>query len=229
LRFDNEFYVNLVKRKWRLRKWNGPEQFEDEETGTLMMLPTDLALVKDANFRPIVEEYAKDERLFFREFASAFGKLLALGCPAHVQPNRVQPPQSEKDKASAEFREQAMHGSLLAAKKIAPKADVHQVEATSGRTALHKAAFWGHTDMVGYLVKEAKVGVNVQDNYGDTALHDASKFGHEGVVKHLLEGGANVTIKNKQGQDAIALATQHDKKEIVALLKAAASRPQSKI
>ena len=34
--------------------------------------------------------------------------------------------------------------------QIAAKCDVHQVEATSGRSALHKAAFWGHNKMVEY-------------------------------------------------------------------------------
>ena len=32
----------LLNNKWVKRKWDGPEQFEDEATGLLMMLPTDL-------------------------------------------------------------------------------------------------------------------------------------------------------------------------------------------
>jgi ankyrin repeat protein len=56
----------------------------------------------------------------------------------------------------------AMHGSVEHAKKYVAKADVHQKEATSGRTALHKAAFWGHIEMVTYLVKEAKLDINAQ-------------------------------------------------------------------
>ncbi len=44
-----------------------------------MMLPADLALVQDAELRKIVEEFAKDEGVFFKEFASAFGKLMELG------------------------------------------------------------------------------------------------------------------------------------------------------
>jgi hypothetical protein len=219
LRFDNEYFVNLVKRKWRPRKWNGPLQFEDEETQSLMMLPSDMALVEDPKFKAVVEEYARDEAVFFRDFAQAFGKLISLGCPPQVQPGAKKAPESERDKASAEFREHAMHGSILAAKKVAPKADIQQREATSGRTALHKAAFWGHTEMAAYLASEAKVSVNAQDNYGDTALHDAAKFGHEGVVKALLEANADISIRNKAGKDALSLATEHGKPEVVALLK----------
>lgn len=40
----------------------------------------------------------------------------------------------------------------------------------SGRNALHKAAFWGHNDMVKFLL-EQKLNPNQQDNYGDTPLH----------------------------------------------------------
>jgi len=220
LRFDNEYFVNLLTRKWVPKKWSGPLQYEDEETGRLMMLPTDLALLDDPKMKRIVEEYAKDEAVFFKDFSAAFGKLLALGCPAQCDPNRTPPPLSERDKYSAEFRELAMHGSVLPAKAIAGKCDVHQLEATSGRSALHKAAFWGHNDMVEFLVKECKLSPNVRDNYGDTPLNDAAKFGHIKVVKIMLDAGADKTIKNNEGKDAIDLAQEHDKSDVVALLKA---------
>jgi cytochrome c peroxidase len=44
-----------------------------------MMLPTDLALVQDAKMRPIVEEYAKNEKKFFDDFAKAWLKLQEVG------------------------------------------------------------------------------------------------------------------------------------------------------
>jgi len=218
LRFDNEYYKNLLNRTWRPKKWNGPPQFEDEETGKLMMLPTDMALLDDPKLKAIVEEYARDEATFYKDFAAAFGKLLALGCPPECDPNRAPPKQSERDKLSAEFRELAMHGSVLPAREIAPKCDVHQLEPTSGRSALHKAAFWGHHAMVEFLVKECKLDVNARDSYGDTPLHDAAKFGHEKVVKILLEGGADKTIKNKDGKDSLTLAQEYNKTAVVKLM-----------
>jgi hypothetical protein len=224
LRFDNEYFVNLIKRKWVPKQWDGPLQFEDEETGMLMMLATDIALIKDPKFRVYVEQYANDEALFFRDFAQAFGKLLLLGCPAQCNPNRPPIVQSERDKLSADFRELAMHGSVLPAREIAPRCDVHQLEPTSGRSALHKAAFWGHNQMVEYLVKECRLNVNVQDNYGDTALHDAAKFGHETVAKILLEAGADPNLRNKEGKDPLVLATEHNKPNVAALIKARRSK-----
>jgi len=60
------------------KKWNGPKQFEDE-SGTLMMLPGDMALIEDPAFKKWVEVYSKDEAKWHNDFANAFSKLLELG------------------------------------------------------------------------------------------------------------------------------------------------------
>lgn len=46
-----------------------------------MMLPTDMALVKDNEFKKHVERYAKDDQVFFSEFRDVMVKLLELGVP----------------------------------------------------------------------------------------------------------------------------------------------------
>ncbi len=82
--FSNDYFRQLLETKWTVKKthegkpWTGPLQYENPG-GTLMMLPADLVLVQDARFKAHVEAYAKDEALFFRDFAKAFGKLLELG------------------------------------------------------------------------------------------------------------------------------------------------------
>ena len=43
------------------------------------MLPADIALIQDPEFRRLVQEYAKDEAKFFTDFSKAFSKLLELG------------------------------------------------------------------------------------------------------------------------------------------------------
>jgi len=55
-------------------------QYEDP-TKTLMMLPTDMALVSDRKFRKVVSEFAKDEDAFRAAFAESFSRLLELGVP----------------------------------------------------------------------------------------------------------------------------------------------------
>ena len=104
--------------------------------------------------------------------------------------------------------------------------DPKALELNSGRTALHKAAFWGHDHIVPWLLgPKCNVDPNLQDYNGDTALHDAARFGHskvcslEGVlhitapvltphvhtyslqvIAQLLAGGASVAIANKAGR-----------------------------
>jgi cytochrome c peroxidase len=83
---STEYYRLLVEEEWTIKKthngkkWTGPEQYEDK-TGKLMMLPSDIALIQDSEFKKIVEKYAKDEDLFFKDFSAAFSKLLELGVP----------------------------------------------------------------------------------------------------------------------------------------------------
>ncbi|KAF2461678.1 heme peroxidase [Lineolata rhizophorae] len=79
--FTNEYYRLLVEEKWHWRKWNGPAQFQDNTTNSLMMLPTDMSLIKDKNFKPWVEKYAKDQDLFFAHFGDAAMRLFELGVP----------------------------------------------------------------------------------------------------------------------------------------------------
>jgi len=76
--FSNDFYVQLLKRKWTERKWSGPKQYEDESKN-LMMAPADLALIQDPEFKKWVEKYAEDEDLWHADFAKAFKKLIELG------------------------------------------------------------------------------------------------------------------------------------------------------
>jgi hypothetical protein len=99
-----------------------------------------------SQFRVWVEAYANDEQLFFRDFAAAFSKLLALGCPPECDPNKVslciqsccwidgntrhhtqqlntahqvtkKAQLSASEEAGLAFREHAMHGSVGTMKK----------------------------------------------------------------------------------------------------------------
>eukprot|EP00339_Tiarina_fusa_P018520 CAMPEP_0117024954 /NCGR_PEP_ID=MMETSP0472-20121206/18486_1 /TAXON_ID=693140 ORGANISM="Tiarina fusus, Strain LIS" /NCGR_SAMPLE_ID=MMETSP0472 /ASSEMBLY_ACC=CAM_ASM_000603 /LENGTH=403 /DNA_ID=CAMNT_0004731543 /DNA_START=34 /DNA_END=1245 /DNA_ORIENTATION=+ len=219
--FDNSYFTNLLNLDWVEKKWHagydGPLQFTDKETETLLMLPADMALKTDPEFRKFAEIYAKDQNVFFADFSAAFAKLVSLGCPAECQPDFV-PEQSEQEKASASFRECCMHGSLGPVMKWAETADVHAVEAATSRSGLHKAAYWGHIDTVKYLVNDLKLKIDGVDNSGDTALHDAARFGHEAVAKFLVEAGADKSIKNKDGMTAADVAKEYKKDSLLAFL-----------
>ncbi|XP_073011825.1 probable L-ascorbate peroxidase 4, peroxisomal [Typha latifolia] len=63
LKFDNSYFIELLKG----------------EAEGLLKLPTDKALLEDPEFRLYVELYAKDEDLFFKDYAESHKKLSELG------------------------------------------------------------------------------------------------------------------------------------------------------
>jgi cytochrome c peroxidase len=79
LGFGNLFFKELFEREWVEKKWEGPKQFVDKQTGKLMMLPTDLELRDDPEFKIWSLKYKDDPKLFEQDFAKAFKKLTELG------------------------------------------------------------------------------------------------------------------------------------------------------
>ena len=77
----NDFFQLLLSEKWQVKKWNGPKQYEDKKTQSLMMLPGDLAFIQDKKYKEWVEKYAKDNDLFFKDFSFVIQKLFELGVP----------------------------------------------------------------------------------------------------------------------------------------------------
>ncbi|RMY01408.1 hypothetical protein D0867_11401 [Hortaea werneckii] len=77
----NDYYKLLLEEKWSWRKWQGPKQFQDVSTKSLMMLPTDMSLIQDKSFKPVVEKYAKSQEEFFDDFSKVLVKLFELGVP----------------------------------------------------------------------------------------------------------------------------------------------------
>lgn len=156
---------------------------------------------------------------------SSPSKLISLGCPAHTQPGAKPKaihakPETQADK---DFRDLAMHGLLERMKELVASndkglANPNAAEAGSGRTPLHKAAYFGHLNVVTYLVNEAGAVVDTQDVDGDTALHDAARFGHVDIAKALLAAGASAKIQNMDGKTARDLAMANDKDDVVDVL-----------
>jgi len=79
--FSNKYFKYIKDKKWNLKQWDGPAQFENEDGANLMMLPTDMALLTDTTFRKYLDHYADNEPDFRKDFAAAFSTLLELGVP----------------------------------------------------------------------------------------------------------------------------------------------------
>jgi len=82
---SNEYYRELIENVWTVKKthkgapWTGPMQYEDP-SGDLMMLPSDLVLIQDPEFRKHVEHYTKDQDAFLKDFSAVVSKLFHAGC-----------------------------------------------------------------------------------------------------------------------------------------------------
>jgi ankyrin repeat protein len=75
---------------------------------------------------------------------------------------------------------------------------------------------------------QAGLDINATTNTGDTALHAAiTGRGSETIVKFLVESGASLTAKNKQGRTPleVAVASRKDLGDIVAFLKQKTASP----
>ncbi len=78
-----------------------------------------------------------------------------------------------------------------------------------GTTAIHSASKNGHYSTVEYLIKEAKVDVNITDRQFNTALHEAARNGHTDIVKLLCESGLDPNSKNSDGTTALHSASSN--------------------
>lgn len=77
----NDYYKLLMEEKWGWRAWGGPKQYQDVKSKSLMMLPTDMALIEDDKFREWVKKYADSNEKFFEDFSNVVMKLFELGVP----------------------------------------------------------------------------------------------------------------------------------------------------
>lgn len=79
-KWDNDFFKVLLNENWSLGvvPQTGIEQYYNDDK-SLMMLNTDMELIRYPEFKRWVEIYANDAEFFNEQFALAFGKLLEVG------------------------------------------------------------------------------------------------------------------------------------------------------
>jgi ankyrin repeat protein len=102
-----------------------------------------------------------------------------------------------------------------------------------GRFQLLKREYWqrltfnAYVDIIKYLLSQfsssdpsssSKSLLTAQNKAGNTPLHWAALNGHLPAVKLLLESGADVSILNAAGHDAVYEAEINDKNEVVDFL-----------
>ncbi|CAO3628842.1 unnamed protein product [Cunninghamella blakesleeana] len=80
--FSNEFFKVIAERKWEKKNLpNGSFQWADKGNPNVIMLPAEIAMYNDKEFRPWFDLYAKDQDRFYKDFTKAFVTLLENGVP----------------------------------------------------------------------------------------------------------------------------------------------------
>jgi ankyrin repeat protein len=89
-----------------------------------------------------------------------------------------------------------------------------------GRTFFHIACIKGHFNVVEYFLKDLKLHylLEYHDNEMNTSLHLASQNGHLSIVEVLLEYGANINARNKEGNTALEISCRKGYFEISKVL-----------
>jgi len=74
-----------------------------------------------------------------------------------------------------------------------------------GDTPLHRAAFWGYTEIVELLINN-EVDVNAKDKYGCTPLHDAAEYSHLEIAEMLIDRAPDMNALDNNGDTPLDLA-----------------------
>ncbi|GAB5365690.1 hypothetical protein AAMO2058_001079500 [Amorphochlora amoebiformis] len=88
-----------------------------------------------------------------------------------------------------------------------------------GNTPLHKACFYGHMEIIRYLVEEAKADIEARNHAGETMLLSSTYWRKYDVIEYLLtQCKVNIEAKNKRGETPLIKAAQWGDIKIVKLL-----------
>ena len=84
------------------------------------------------------------------------------------------------------------------------------------------AASDGNINAVKALIESGTHVVNEQDNNGYSAIHAAASYGHEELIRYLISNGADVNLKDNDGDTPILLC---EEPEIFLILKSFGANP----
>jgi ankyrin repeat protein len=92
-----------------------------------------------------------------------------------------------------------------------------EIQDERGSTPLLLAAYYGHVDMVEFLLDKG-AQVDALDGSGNTALMGVCFKGFTPIAEKLINAGANVNQKNAMGATCLIYAVTFNRKEIAELL-----------
>jgi len=114
----------------------------------------------------------------------------------------------------------AIKGYLeLVQKLVDNDADVNK----TGWTALHYAASGGHVPVIAHLLEHSAY-IDAESPNGTTPLMMAAMYGSPEAVKHLIQAGADLTIKNQLGLTALDFAVRGQRQNAKELIESGLAR-----
>lgn len=129
----------------------------------------------------------------------------------------------QDQKFNTPFLYAAEKGNINIIKLIYKKADVKNVLNIYGANALTLACEKGNLETVKFLLENTDISINHINNLSRTALLEVTVFGKDTInyveiVKLLLQYGADKSIKDKKGHDALYYARERKLNNIEKLL-----------
>ena len=135
-----------------------------------------------------------------------------------VQPTTKAEVRNDKDESVLMLA--ALKGYLpLVQKLIENDADVNK----TGWTPLHYAASGGHVPVIALLLENSAY-IDAESPNGSTPLMMAAMYGSPEAVKHLIQAGADVTLKNQLGMTALDFAIRGQRPNAKELIETALAR-----
>jgi GNAT superfamily N-acetyltransferase len=84
----------------------------------------------------------------------------------------------------------------------------------AGDTPLHIAVEKNFLAGIIYLLRKG-ANPNLPNNSGETPFHNAARVGSAQIIQHLIEKGASLGPKNRENRNALNIAKQHDRTNIL--------------
>ena len=116
--------------------------------------------------------------------------------------------QKQRKRVAEEFFEVVREGNLDRVRQYIDMGFPPERKQFDRWTALHFASFYGHLDIVKYLIETCQVDKEGKDHSGTTALHIACKLGRIDVATYLIETcQVDVEAKDNDGCTVLHIAT----------------------
>lgn len=76
----------------------------------------------------------------------------------------------------------------------------------AGHSPFTVAVMKGFLSLATLLLEDGMSDIDIRDYEGDTPLHWAVLLGNSPMVKFLLDSGADIKVKNNQGNNPVMIA-----------------------